>query len=83
MERAQWMRRLHAVGIGEPGFTNQIRRAVGGTAVGIDHHRPQSREIAGERDVHGADDVGDRGCVIQRRQSDEYVNLADRNQLAE
>jgi hypothetical protein len=83
MQRSERMRCLHAIGFGESRFSDQIRRAVGGTAVGIDHHGPQPGKVACERDVHRADDIGDRGRVVQRRKSDEYVNLADRNQLAE
>ena len=36
-----------------------------------------------KRHVHGADDVDDRGGVVQRRQADEDVDLADGNQLPE
>jgi hypothetical protein len=75
------MRGLDAVGFRESGAANQVRRAVGRSAVGIDHDGPQAGEVARERLVHGADDVHDGGRVVERREPDENVNLPDGNQL--
>ena len=81
MQRSQRMRGLHAVRFGEPRAANEIRRAIGRSAVGVDHDRAQPRKVAGEGQVHGADDVDDRGGVVERRQADEDIDLTDGNQL--
>ena len=83
VQRSQRVRRLHAIGFGERRAANQVRGAVGRSAVGVDHDRAQSGEVAGERHVHGADDVDDRGGVVERREADEDIDLADGNQLPE
>ena len=83
MERAQRVRRLDHVRLGERRVTNQLRRAVRRAAVGIDHHRAQAGKVAREAHVHRADDVDDRRGVVQRRQADQDVHLADGDQLPE
>jgi hypothetical protein len=83
VQRPQRMRCLHAVGFGEPRLTNQIGRAVGRSTVGVDHHGAQARKVTRERNMDRADDVLDRRGVVQRRESDEHVDLADSDQLSE
>ena len=83
MERPQRMRRLHHVGFGERRGANQLRRAVGRAAVGVDHDRAQARKIAREAQVNRANDVDDRRGIVERRQPDQDVDLADRHQLPE
>ena len=83
MERAQRVRRLNHVSFGERRVTNQVWRPVCRAAVGVDHDRAQAGEIAREALVHRADDVDDRRSVVQCRQSDQDVHLADGDQLPE
>ena len=83
MQCSERVRRLHAVRFGERRAANQVRRAIGRSAVGVDHDRAQPGEVPREGLVHGADDVDDRGGVVERREADEDIDLADGNQLLE
>ena len=62
---------------------DQLRSAVGRSAVGVDHDCAQPRKISREADVNGANHVDDRRGVVERWQSDEDVDLADGHQLAQ
>ena len=83
MERAQRVRRLDHIRFGERRVTNQVWRPVRRAAVGVDHHRAQAREVAREALVHRANDVDDGRGVVQCRQPDQDVHLADGDQLPE
>ena len=83
MERAQRVRRLNHIGFGERRVTNQVRRPVCRAAVGVDQDRAQAGEIAREAAMNGANNVDDGCGVVQCRQADQNVHLADGDQLPE
>ena len=83
MERPQRVRRLHDVGLRERRRANQLGGSIGRAAVGVDHDGAQAREIARERQVHGADDVDHGRRIVQRRQAHQDVHLAHGHQVPE
>ena len=83
MQRPQRVRRLHHVGFDERRGPDQLRGAVGRSAVGVDHYCAQSRKIAREAEMNRAYHVDDRGGVVEGGQADEDVDLADGHQLTQ
>ena len=67
--------------VGRLGLDDDAAGAVGRAGVGVDHHRPQVREVLDEAGLRRAHDVADRRGVLEARDADHDVGATEAGDL--